>query len=248
MFGSAMPAAVGSHAALASCVTTNAGELVCTSSSLSGGAIAFLVVLGLIYLGLIVLFIAAYVKIVTKAGYSGWWVLIGLVPVVGLVMFLVFAFSDWPALRELKRLRAQEGYRGGVGQQGWYPGGPGSWGGGEPWGAGPWAGGPGGFGPQGSFGPTAPGTGTDAAPAQGPGTSGSPATEAGLPPFGRTGSVAPATAGGEGPVAPAITGGEGPVAGGGGSVAAAAAPAGWYPTPDGRRRYWDGTAWTDHFA
>ncbi|MEZ5227131.1 MAG: DUF4870 domain-containing protein [Acidimicrobiales bacterium] len=26
------------------------------------------------------------------------------------------------------------------------------------------------------------------------------------------------------------------------------APAGWYPTDDGRQRYWDGTAWTEHFA
>ena len=25
-----------------------------------------------------------------------------------------------------------------------------------------------------------------------------------------------------------------------------AASPGWYPTPDGRQRYWDGHAWTDH--
>jgi hypothetical protein len=25
------------------------------------------------------------------------------------------------------------------------------------------------------------------------------------------------------------------------------APAGWYPQPDGRQRYWDGSAWTEHF-
>jgi TM2 domain-containing membrane protein YozV len=25
-------------------------------------------------------------------------------------------------------------------------------------------------------------------------------------------------------------------------------PAGWYPTPDGRQRYWDGEAWTEHSA
>lgn len=25
------------------------------------------------------------------------------------------------------------------------------------------------------------------------------------------------------------------------------APAGWYPQPDGRQRYWDGTQWTEHF-
>ena len=26
------------------------------------------------------------------------------------------------------------------------------------------------------------------------------------------------------------------------------APAGWYPQPEGQRRYWDGELWTDHFA
>ena len=25
-------------------------------------------------------------------------------------------------------------------------------------------------------------------------------------------------------------------------------PAGWYPTPDGQQRYWDGSDWTEHFA
>ncbi len=28
---------------------------------------------------------------------------------------------------------------------------------------------------------------------------------------------------------------------------AASAPAGWHPQPDGRLRYWDGQAWTDHY-
>ena len=27
-----------------------------------------------------------------------------------------------------------------------------------------------------------------------------------------------------------------------------AAPAGWYPQPDGSQRYWDGSAWTSHVA
>ena len=25
------------------------------------------------------------------------------------------------------------------------------------------------------------------------------------------------------------------------------APAGWYPQPDGRQRWWDGTQWTEHY-
>ncbi|QWC18013.1 DUF805 domain-containing protein [Cellulomonas dongxiuzhuiae] len=52
----------------------------------------------------------AYVRIIQKAGYSGWWVLVGLVPVLNLVMFLVFAFSTWPVLKENERLRGQGRY------------------------------------------------------------------------------------------------------------------------------------------
>lgn len=59
---------------------------------------AFLIFV-LVYLAVIVLTIVAWVKIVSKAGYRGWWVLVGLVPVVNVVMFFIFAFSDWPALR-----------------------------------------------------------------------------------------------------------------------------------------------------
>jgi len=53
-----------------------------------------------------VLFIVGWVKILGKAGYSGWWVLIGVVPIANLVMFLVFAFSEWPIVREVRELRA----------------------------------------------------------------------------------------------------------------------------------------------
>jgi hypothetical protein len=55
--------------------------------------------LAIILLILLAPFVVAWVKILQKAGYSGWWVLIGLVPIVNLVMFLVFAFSRWPAVQ-----------------------------------------------------------------------------------------------------------------------------------------------------
>jgi hypothetical protein len=68
------------------------------TTSNSGGAGAAVAVFLLFYLVLAVFVAFAWVRIVTKAGYSGWWVLVGLVPLVNLVMFFVFAFSDWPAL------------------------------------------------------------------------------------------------------------------------------------------------------
>ncbi len=38
------------------------------------------------------------VRILHKAGLSGWWGLITLLPVVNLIMLWVFAFTRWPAL------------------------------------------------------------------------------------------------------------------------------------------------------
>ncbi|MEO9240794.1 MAG: hypothetical protein ABI418_22220 [Jatrophihabitantaceae bacterium] len=60
----------------------------------------------LVYLVVLVAMVWAYVRIIRRAGYSGWWVLIGLVPLVNVVMFFVFAFKQWPAQRELAELRA----------------------------------------------------------------------------------------------------------------------------------------------
>ena len=76
------------------CVTTSSGL---------GAALGVLLI---VYIAIAVIGVIATVKIVTKAGYSGWWVLIWLVPLVGFVFFLIFAFSDWPVLQ---RLRAAEG-------------------------------------------------------------------------------------------------------------------------------------------
>jgi uncharacterized membrane protein YhaH (DUF805 family) len=40
-----------------------------------------------------------YVRIIQKAGYSGWWFLVALVPILNLVMLWVFALSTWPVER-----------------------------------------------------------------------------------------------------------------------------------------------------
>jgi hypothetical protein len=62
-----------------------------------------IVTLGLIYLGFSALGIAAAVNIVRKAGYSGWWVLAGFVPLANVVMVFAFAFADWPVLQDARR-------------------------------------------------------------------------------------------------------------------------------------------------
>ncbi len=60
-----------------------------------------------------VVFLMAYVRILHKAGYSGWWLLIGFVPVLNVIFFLVFAFADWPTTRRLRALEAWASSSGG---------------------------------------------------------------------------------------------------------------------------------------
>lgn len=51
-----------------------------------------------LWLGVVVLFLWLYGRILMRAGFSGWWALLALIPLVNLVMLWVFAFIDWPAL------------------------------------------------------------------------------------------------------------------------------------------------------
>jgi hypothetical protein len=41
-------------------------------------------------------FVAVFGRIVNRAGYSRWWLVAMLVPVLNLVMLWIFAFADWP--------------------------------------------------------------------------------------------------------------------------------------------------------
>ena len=108
-----------------------------------------LMVFLVIELGIGVLTIVAGVKVISKAGYSGWWILITLVPIVGFVMFLVFAFSKWPVQVRLETAERSRPSGGQMGPYGWdvYGGdGRAAAGGQTPWGQGP--GGPGSAGPS----------------------------------------------------------------------------------------------------
>ncbi|MGO8871109.1 MAG: DUF2510 domain-containing protein [Acidimicrobiales bacterium] len=106
------------HEAL-NCVTNSAGQTYCDSTT-TGLFAGFGVLLLFIYLAFAVLGIIAAVKVVTKAGYSGWWVLIAFVPIVGTVLMLIFAFAEWPVTREVKMLRTQLVGVGGHGRPGAY--------------------------------------------------------------------------------------------------------------------------------
>jgi hypothetical protein len=49
-----------------------------------------------IFLVMVAVFIIPYVKIIKKAGYSGWWVLTMFIPLLNFIMLWVFAFARWP--------------------------------------------------------------------------------------------------------------------------------------------------------
>ena len=112
-----------------------------TTYDLSGLNTTALVVGGIVAIAFWVVFLIAYIKIISGAGYSGWWVLIMFVPIVNIIMLLVFAYKEWPIQRELRELRGwanqiqrgggQPGYgqpgsgQPGSGQQGYGQSGPG---------------------------------------------------------------------------------------------------------------------------
>ncbi|MGH6892319.1 MAG: DUF805 domain-containing protein [Dongiaceae bacterium] len=41
-------------------------------------------------------FLVPTIKILHKAGYSGWWIIVSFIPFVNIIMFWVFAFARWP--------------------------------------------------------------------------------------------------------------------------------------------------------
>lgn len=71
----------------------------------TGGAGVAGGVLLLIWLAVAVFSIFLAVRIASKAGYSGWWGVLALVPCVGVFVLIAFAFAKWPVQAELDDLR-----------------------------------------------------------------------------------------------------------------------------------------------
>jgi len=53
-----------------------------------------------IVLILVLLPLFFFSKAIARAGFSPWWALLGVVPIVNLIMLWVFAYAKWPALSE----------------------------------------------------------------------------------------------------------------------------------------------------
>jgi len=73
-------------------------DVLSAATRAGGGALVFELIF-------VVVAIVAAVKILPKAGYSPWYALLLLIPLVGFVMILVFAFADWPVDKELRHYR-----------------------------------------------------------------------------------------------------------------------------------------------
>lgn len=64
----------------------------------------FIVILGiLVILALYVVYVIISWKIAEKAGFSGRWALVLLIPVAGIIMIWIFAFTKWPIEEEEKK-------------------------------------------------------------------------------------------------------------------------------------------------
>ncbi len=47
--------------------------------------------------------IIALWKIITKAGFSGWLVILAFIPLINIALFLFIAFAKWPIEKELEK-------------------------------------------------------------------------------------------------------------------------------------------------
>jgi uncharacterized membrane protein YhaH (DUF805 family) len=56
----------------------------------------------LVCLVMIAIVVVPFVRIFQKAGRTGWWAVLMLIPIVNIIVLWIFAFSQWPALDRLK--------------------------------------------------------------------------------------------------------------------------------------------------
>ena len=61
------------------------------------------------YVVVFVLLLMIWAAVLSKAGYSGWYSLLMVVPIVNLIALIVFASREWPIQRELRELRSSVG-------------------------------------------------------------------------------------------------------------------------------------------
>jgi uncharacterized membrane protein YhaH (DUF805 family) len=71
-----------------------------------GGAMILFMLIGVAIFAFVLIM---WWKIFSKAGYSGAMSLLLLIPIANLIALCILAFGDWPVLREVRALRAQNG-------------------------------------------------------------------------------------------------------------------------------------------
>jgi len=59
-------------------------------------------VFGIVWLAVVVFFLFLNWRIVSKAGYNGALSLLMLIPLVNIVMYAIFAFSEWPVQKQAR--------------------------------------------------------------------------------------------------------------------------------------------------
>lgn len=64
-----------------------------------------IVVIGIVIMAIGIVIVVPFWKIFTKAGFSGWWSLIVIVPIIGILALYCLAFAEWPIQRDLNKLK-----------------------------------------------------------------------------------------------------------------------------------------------
>jgi hypothetical protein len=78
-------------------------------SGMGAGMAAFFAAYSIVVLVFVVFYLLMAFLVVKKAGYNPWLSLLIIVPFVNFIMLIIFAFSEWPVVKEVKALRAQLG-------------------------------------------------------------------------------------------------------------------------------------------
>lgn len=81
------------------------GDSTAAGDSLAATLMVFMIVE--VAVGAFMLYLTG--RILRKAGFSGWWALAMLVPLVNLVMFIAFAFVEWPVQAQARLARSRTG-------------------------------------------------------------------------------------------------------------------------------------------
>ena len=80
-----------------------------SGAAVAAGIAAYFAFIGIFIIALTAFYVFLAYMVAKKAGYNPLIALIILIPGANFILLIIFAFSDWPVLRELRELRMRMG-------------------------------------------------------------------------------------------------------------------------------------------